>query len=132
MFKYAVRLFYSEEDGGYIAAPPDLPGCSAFGESPEKALKELQTAIDLWLQAARKEGREIPRSGFDKRYSGRMVVRMPQDLHRELDLEAKEQGISLNQWILYKLAHEKLIPLSRRRQAKRISSFPSSATSSFV
>lgn len=39
--KYAIEIFYSEEDGGYIAVVPELPGCSAFGETPEEALKEV-------------------------------------------------------------------------------------------
>ncbi len=113
MIKYPVRLFYSEEDEGYIGTVPDLPGCSAFGEKPEKALKELQTAVDLWLRVAKKEGRAVPPPPQGRRYSGRTVVRMPPDLHQELDCEAKEQGISLNQWILYKLAHDK--PVSTHR-----------------
>lgn len=60
MSKYAIELFYSEEDGGYIAVAPELPGCSAFGKSEEEALKEIKTAIELWLETAKKERREIP------------------------------------------------------------------------
>ena len=59
--KYAIEIFYSEEDEGYIAVVPELPGCSAFGETPEEALKEVQIAIELWLEAAKKIGREIPK-----------------------------------------------------------------------
>ena len=35
---YPIEIFYSEEDAGYIATFPDLPGCSAFGESENDAL----------------------------------------------------------------------------------------------
>jgi len=59
--KYAIEIFYSEEDGGYIAVVPELPGCSAFGETPEEALREVLVAIELWLEAAKKEGRPIPK-----------------------------------------------------------------------
>lgn len=59
-YKYSIELFYSEEDGGYIALAPELPGCSAFGQTEEGALKEIKVAIDLWLETAEKEGREIP------------------------------------------------------------------------
>jgi len=59
--KYAIEIFYSEEDKGYIATVPELPGCSAFGETEEEALKEAKIAIDLWLETAEKEGREIPK-----------------------------------------------------------------------
>ena len=58
MHKYAIEIFYSEDDGGYIAVVPELAGCSAFGETEEAALKEVMTAMDLWLETA--EGREIP------------------------------------------------------------------------
>jgi len=60
MYKYAIEIFYSEEDEGYIAVVPELAGCSAFGETEKKALKEIMTAIELWLETAEKEGREIP------------------------------------------------------------------------
>ncbi len=60
MSKYAIELFYSEEDGGYIAVAPELPGCTAFGTNEESALKEIKTAIELWLETAQKEGRGIP------------------------------------------------------------------------
>lgn len=60
-YKYAIQIFYSEEDEGYIAVAPELPGCSAFGETPEKALKEIKVAIELWIETAKKEGRKIPK-----------------------------------------------------------------------
>jgi predicted RNase H-like HicB family nuclease len=60
MYKYAIEIFYSEEDEGYVAIVPELPGCSAFGETEEEALKEVKIAIQLWLETAEKEGREIP------------------------------------------------------------------------
>ena len=46
--------------GGYIALAPELPGCSAFGETEEEALREIKVAIDLWLETAEKEGGGIP------------------------------------------------------------------------
>jgi predicted RNase H-like HicB family nuclease len=57
---YHINIFYSEEDGGYIADIPDLPNCSAFGDSPAEALAEVQLAKEAWLEAARSEGRPIP------------------------------------------------------------------------
>jgi len=60
MNRYAMEIFYSEEDEGFIALAPELLGCSAFGKDEEEALKELKVAIDLWLRTARKDGRRIP------------------------------------------------------------------------
>ena len=61
MYKYAIEIFYSKEDEGYIAVVPELPGCSAFGETEEDALEEVKIAIELWLETAKKEGRKSPR-----------------------------------------------------------------------
>ena len=63
--RYAIEIFYSEEDAGYIAVVPELPGCSAFGETEEEALREIKVAIDLWRETAEKEGRQIPKP-FEK------------------------------------------------------------------
>ena len=60
MADYHINIFYSEEDGGYIADIPDLESCSAFGESPEQALVEVERAKEAWLEAARAAGKPIP------------------------------------------------------------------------
>jgi len=58
MFRYAIEIFYGEEDEEYIAVVPELPGCSAFGET-EEALEEVKTAMNLWLEKSKKEHRKI-------------------------------------------------------------------------
>lgn len=60
MRDYHINIFYSEEDEGYIADIPDLKACSAFGETPGKALEEALIAKAAWLDAARHEGKPIP------------------------------------------------------------------------
>ena len=61
---YHINIFFSEEDGGYIADIPDLEACSAFGDTPEEALAEVEKARDLWLKAARKSRRPVPRPAY--------------------------------------------------------------------
>jgi predicted RNase H-like HicB family nuclease len=60
MTDYHINIFYSDADGGYIADIPDLEACSAFGGTPEEALREVQTAKEAWLEAARATGKPIP------------------------------------------------------------------------
>lgn len=60
MRDYHINLFWSEEDGQWIADIPDLKGCSASGDTPEEAAKEIQIAKDLWLESAREHGDPIP------------------------------------------------------------------------
>ncbi len=64
MSDYHINIFYSEEDGGYIADIPDLKACSAFGETPAEALAQVEVAKAAWLEAARAEGRPIPRPRY--------------------------------------------------------------------
>jgi predicted RNase H-like HicB family nuclease len=61
MPRYEVDNFWSEGDGGFIANVPELPYCSAFGETYEEALREVRIAMDLYLSALREEGKEAPR-----------------------------------------------------------------------
>ncbi len=60
MSDYHINVFYSEEDGGYIADIPDLKSCSAFGATPEAALHEALRAKAAWLETARTHGKAIP------------------------------------------------------------------------
>jgi predicted RNase H-like HicB family nuclease len=64
MKDYHVNLFYSDEDEGYIADIPDLKNCSAFGETPEEALREVLKAKKAWLESAKAEGKPIPKPSF--------------------------------------------------------------------
>ena len=64
MKDYHINIFYSEEDGGYIADIPDLPHCSAFGNTPEAALKEALIAKEAWLEAAKATNRPIPEPAY--------------------------------------------------------------------
>ena len=64
MTDYHINVFYSDEDGGYIADVPDLEACSAFGETPEEALSEVLIAKTGWLAVARKAGQRIPEAMY--------------------------------------------------------------------
>lgn len=62
--KYHINLFWSDEDGAWVADAPDLKSCSAFGDTPEEALRELEVAIEAWLEAAREKGLPIPQPRY--------------------------------------------------------------------
>ena len=90
------------EDGDYYVSFPDLPGCMADGSTIEKALKNAEKAKRLWMETALAHGKDIPEPAGN--YSGRLVVRMPKSLHRDLTMRARREGVSLNQYIMSKLA----------------------------
>jgi predicted RNase H-like HicB family nuclease len=58
--KYEIDIFWSEEDGGYIANVPELKYCSAWGETYEEALREVRVAMGLHLDTLREDGRRVP------------------------------------------------------------------------
>ena len=116
-FKYRIQVFFSEEDEGYIATVPELPGCSAFGESPEKAVREVKIAAAGWIRAAKSMDRELPKPISEKKYPGKFLLRIPPELQKELDMEAKIAGLSLNQFLLYKLARDRNITIAKKRAA---------------
>ena len=60
MQHYAINVFWSDEDGVWVANVPDLKSCSAFGATPEEAVAEVHVAMDAWLAAARDAGLPIP------------------------------------------------------------------------
>ena len=60
MHKYVIIIYWSNEDDAYVAEAPELPGCSAHGDSQEAALEQIGQAIDLWLETAREFGDPIP------------------------------------------------------------------------
>ena len=60
MKDYHINVFYSEDDGCYVADIPDLKFCSACGSTAEEAVREVQLAKAAWLQVARKSGKPIP------------------------------------------------------------------------
>jgi len=104
--RYPANIFYSEEDEGYIATAPDLPGTSAFGETQEEALIELRHAISAWLEAARLAGNPVPEPGSapsPSQASGKILLRLPRTLHGRLVESAKAEGTSLNQYLVFLL-----------------------------
>ncbi len=63
---YHINIFFSDEDGCYVADLPDFEYCSAFGATPEEALAELRIAKEAWLEAAREKGARSRRRGIDR------------------------------------------------------------------
>jgi predicted RNase H-like HicB family nuclease len=64
MKDYHINLFYSDVDGCYVADIPDLRFCSAFGDSPEEALREVQKAKRAWLRVAKERKKPIPKPKY--------------------------------------------------------------------
>lgn len=96
-----LRPLREEEGGGWFAEIPDLPGCMSDGETREEALKNLDEAKRAWITAALEQGQKVPLPKKEEdEYSGKLTLRMPKVLHRELARAAEKERVSLNQLIL--------------------------------
>ena len=60
MFKYTIILYWSNADDAFVAEVPELPGCAAHGDSQENALKNINQAMELWIDTAKEAGDPIP------------------------------------------------------------------------
>jgi len=58
--RYEIILYWSEEDGVFVAEVPELPGCAAHGDSLEAALANVRQAVELWIATAREFGDPVP------------------------------------------------------------------------
>lgn len=122
MGRYPLEVFWSDEDEGFIAEVPDLPGCSAFGADEAEAVREAQDAIAAWIEAAKAAGREIPdpsKLAPLTAYSGKFLVRIGRELHQRLTRDAQNDGLSLNQYALKLLSAG-----APRAQAKELERAP--------
>lgn len=91
---YAARIEYSDEDLcfiGHIAGIKDVIGFHA--ESVKELRKVFEEAVDDYLATCNKLGRAP-----QKPFSGRLMLRVPPEVHARASMMAKTHGMSLNQW----------------------------------
>jgi predicted RNase H-like HicB family nuclease len=95
-------LLWSEEDGCYVVTLPGWQNARTHGATLEEATRNGREVLNLLIEAARKNGEAIPAP--ERRYSGNLRLRLPISMHARLARDAEREGVSLNQWIVSKLA----------------------------
>jgi antitoxin HicB len=95
-----------DPNGGMTIYIPDLPGCISQGDNLEDAYKMIEDAKTAWIETALEDGADIPEPVNEEDFSGKFVVRVPKSLHKILSEQAKQEGVSLNQYINYKLSKD--------------------------
>ncbi len=103
--KYTYRITWSEEDVEYVGLCAEFPGLSWLAKSPEAALKGIRKLVREVIADMLANGEPIPDPIATKHFSGKFMVRVPPDVHRQLALEAAESGVSLNRLASAKLSH---------------------------
>lgn len=101
--QYLYSVGWSEEDAAFIARAAEFSSLAAHGDTLEDALREIKTVVEIVLRDLEESGEFIPQPFGTRTFSGRLVLRMPEYLHRRLALESLEQGVSLNQLLNLKL-----------------------------
>lgn len=101
------HVLIPEAEGGYSAYISEFEGCLAEGETPEEALQNLEETAIAWIEAEIEAGRDIPDAWNDQKYSGKLLLRFPKSLHRQLARQAEKEGVSLNQYVVYRLMQPK-------------------------
>lgn len=104
-YNYIIQPVNDESGFYFYARVLELDGCQSTGETFEEAYENLKDAIKGWIKVKLERGFKIPLPvGYDN-FSGKFVVRIPKSLHYKLSIEAEQEGVSLNQYALYKLSN---------------------------
>ena len=91
---------------------------SSQEKSPEAALKEIRVAVEASVKWMKEEGKDLPEPLGSHKYKGRIVLRVPPEVHKDLVVESKEAGVSLNQFLLSKVARSEERPTRKLKTAK--------------
>lgn len=104
--QYAYRVAWSEEDREYVGTCTEFPSLSWLDESPEKTLIGIRKVVAGCIKDMARSGEPLPEPISTKSFSGKFMVRVPPQLHRQLAKQAAESGVSLNRLVAHKLSRD--------------------------
>ena len=104
MARYAKFVEWSAEDGCFIGRCPALFHGGVHGADEASVYKDLCTAVEEWIESLHRDGKKLPPTLDQKKYSGKFQVRLEPELHRRVAAKAQAEGESLNTYIQRKLA----------------------------
>lgn len=97
--KYRLEIVWRAKDDCYVVNVPELPGCMTHGDSIEEALKNAYEAVGVYVESLRKRRLPIPTPLSEKKFSGKIPLRIDPNLHRDLAVQAEIEGVSVNKLI---------------------------------
>jgi predicted RNase H-like HicB family nuclease len=103
-YNIIIRHITDENEDYYFATVLEFDGCMSDGATYQEAFEHIQEAMKGWIETKLANDFPVPPPISDERYSGEFVVQLPKTLHVRLAVEAKKEGVSLNQYALYKLS----------------------------
>ncbi len=102
--RYSYRVIWSEDDNEYVGLCAEFQSLSWLDATPEKALKGIRKVVSDVVKDMKENGETAPEPISCKRYSGKFMVRVPPEIHRNLAIRAAEAGVSLNRLASSKLS----------------------------
>jgi predicted HicB family RNase H-like nuclease len=102
--RYTYRVTWSDDDNEYVGLCAEFPSLSWLSSTPEAALKGIRKVVEDVVEDMRESGEEVPEPIASRRYSGKFMVRVPPEVHRNLAIKAAEAGVSLNRLASSKLS----------------------------
>ncbi|RLC08779.1 MAG: toxin-antitoxin system HicB family antitoxin [Deltaproteobacteria bacterium] len=102
--RYTYRVTWSEDDNEYVGLCAEFPSLSWLASTPEAALKGIRKVVENVVKDMRENGEAVPEPIASRRYSGKFMVRVPPEVHRNLAIKAAEAGVSLNRLASSKLS----------------------------
>jgi predicted HicB family RNase H-like nuclease len=102
--RYTYRVTWSEDDNEYVGLCAEFPSLSWLASTPEAALKGIRKVVEDVVTDMRENGEEVPEPIASRRYSGKFLIRVPPEVHRNLAIKAAEAGVSLNRLASSKLS----------------------------
>jgi len=102
--RYTYRVTWSDDDNEYVGLCAEFPSLSWLAYTPEAALKGIRKVVEDVVKDMRKNGEVVPEPIASRRYSGKFMVRVPPEVHRNLAIKAAEAGVSLNRLASSKLS----------------------------
>ena len=103
--KYTYRVTWSEDDAEYVGLCAEFPSLSWLAQTPEAALKGVRKLVGEIIADMHRNEEPVPEPIATKHFSGKFMVRVPPDVHRQLAIQAAEAGVSLNRLASAKLSH---------------------------
>lgn len=103
--KYTYRVTWSESDAEYVGLCAEFPSLSWLAKTHEAALKGIRRLVTEVITDMERNKEPVPQPIATKHFSGKFMVRVPPDVHRELAVQAAEAGVSLNRLASAKLIH---------------------------
>ena len=105
MNHYTYRAVWSPEDGEYVGLCAEFPSLSWLAPSAADAISGAERLVGEVVADMTAAGERVPEPLTERSYSGKVLLRTSPALHQRLTIEAAEQGVSVNQWVVQKLAH---------------------------